>query len=62
MDETSVVALTRDVIETIRTAAKALSGDRRRRFQAGAANRYCGGNAGGPSGCSVGDETPSTPG
>ena len=62
MDEARVVGLARDVIEEIRAAAKALSVDRRRRFQAEVADRYCGGNAGRVERMFGGDETPSTPG
>lgn len=47
MDKTknSVEALSADVIETIRSAAKALTGWKRRRYQAEVAQRYCGGSA-----------------
>ena len=37
--------LTEDTVETIRSAAKLLTGYRRRRFQAEVALRYCGGSA-----------------
>lgn len=47
MDETQrlVETLSADVIETIRLAAKALTGWRRRRYQAEVARRYCQGRA-----------------
>lgn len=47
MDETQrlVEKLSAGVIETIRSAAKALTGWKRRRYQAEVAQRYCGGRA-----------------
>ena len=40
-----MAALTEDVLQTIRSAAKLLTGHKRRRFQAEAALRYCHGSA-----------------
>ena len=44
MDEKQVSGLTADVIETIRSAAKKLTGFARRQFQAEVSQRYCGGS------------------
>lgn len=45
MDETTARDLSADVVETIRLAARKLTGFRRREFQAEVAVRYCDGNA-----------------
>src|SRR6266436_4056336 len=44
-EETAMAALTDDVIQTIQSAAKLLSGHKRRRFQAETALKYCNGSA-----------------
>ena len=43
-EETAMAALTEDVIQTIQSAAKSLSGYKRRRFQAETALKYCDGS------------------
>jgi hypothetical protein len=44
-EETAMIALTEDVIQTIQSAAKLLTGHQRRRFQAETALKYCNGSA-----------------
>src|SRR4029078_7819144 len=44
-EETAMAALTDDVIQTIQSAARLLTGHKRRRFQAETALTYCGGSA-----------------
>src|SRR5215207_5020456 len=44
-EETAVAALTEDVIQTIQSAAKLLTGHKRRQFQAETAVKYCNGSA-----------------
>jgi hypothetical protein len=44
-EETAMTALTDDAIQTIRSAAKLLTGHKRRRFQAETALKYCNGSA-----------------
>ncbi|MFM9964298.1 MAG: hypothetical protein ACKV2Q_24110 [Planctomycetaceae bacterium] len=46
MDEKHQVQLNRDIIETIRSAAKKLTGFKRREFLAEIALQYCNGNRG----------------
>jgi ABC-type transporter Mla subunit MlaD len=44
-EETAMAALTEDVVQTIQSAAKLLTGHKRRRFQAETALKYCNGSA-----------------
>jgi hypothetical protein len=44
-EETAMATLTEDVIQTIRSAAKLLTGPKRRRFQAETTLEYCNGSA-----------------
>src|ERR1700733_14726112 len=44
-EETAMAALTEDVLQTIQSAAKLLTGPKRRRFQAEMAHKYCNGSA-----------------